>query len=70
MLSFHPSGDVKSIVGGLVDNMDKFQDWDNPLYSNIQSLKKIESQYRRPFAGRSARVHEGCRHRGQRSARQ
>ena len=43
VLSFHPSGDVKSIVGGLVDNMDKFQDWDNPLYSNIQSLKKIES---------------------------
>jgi hypothetical protein len=34
---------VKSIVGGLVDNMDKFQDWDNPLYSNIQSLKKIEA---------------------------
>jgi nucleoside-diphosphate-sugar epimerase len=43
VLSFHPSGDVKSIVGNLVDNMDKFQDWDNPLYSNIQSLKKIES---------------------------
>jgi nucleoside-diphosphate-sugar epimerase len=43
VLSFHPSGDVKSIVGGLVDNMDKFQDWDNPLYSNIQSLKKIEA---------------------------
>jgi nucleoside-diphosphate-sugar epimerase len=43
VLSFHPSGDVKSIVGNLVDNMDKFQDWDNPLYSNIQSLKKIEN---------------------------
>ena len=43
VLSFHPSGDVKSIVNGLVDNMDNFKDWDNPLYSNIQSLKKIES---------------------------
>lgn len=43
VLSFHPSGDVKSIVGGLVDNMDKFQDWDNPMYSNIESLKKLES---------------------------
>jgi len=43
VLSFHPSGDVKSIIGNLVDNMDKFQDWDNPLYSNIQSLKKIEN---------------------------
>jgi nucleoside-diphosphate-sugar epimerase len=42
VLSFHPSGDVKSIVGGLVDNMDKFQDWDNPMYSNIQALKKLE----------------------------
>lgn len=43
VLSFHPSGDVRSIVGSLVDNMEKFQDWDNPMYSNIQSLKKLES---------------------------
>jgi nucleoside-diphosphate-sugar epimerase len=43
VLSFHPSGDVKTIVGNLVDNMAKFQDWDNPAYSNIQSLKKLES---------------------------
>jgi len=43
VLSFHASGDVKSIVGSLVDNMDKFKDWDNPLYSNIQSLKKLEA---------------------------
>jgi nucleoside-diphosphate-sugar epimerase len=44
VLSFHATGDVKSIVGTLVDNMDKFQDWDNPLYSNIQSFKKLESE--------------------------
>ncbi len=43
VLSFHATGDVKSIVGSLVDNMDKFQDWDNPIYSNIQSLKKLEA---------------------------
>jgi nucleoside-diphosphate-sugar epimerase len=43
VLSFHPSGDVKTIVGTLVDNMDKFQDWDNPLYSNIQSFKNLDT---------------------------
>jgi nucleoside-diphosphate-sugar epimerase len=43
VLSFHPTGDVKSIVGTLIDNMNKFEDWDNPLYSNIQSFKKLES---------------------------
>jgi nucleoside-diphosphate-sugar epimerase len=42
VLSFHATGDVKSIVATLVDNMDKFKDWDNPLYSNIESLKKLE----------------------------
>ena len=24
--------------------MDKFQDWDNPLYSNIQAFKKLENE--------------------------
>ena len=43
VLSFHATGDVKSVVYSLVDNMDKFKDWDNPLYSNIQSLKKLEA---------------------------
>jgi nucleoside-diphosphate-sugar epimerase len=43
VLSFHPSGDIKTIIGSLVDNMEKFQDWDNPAYSNILSLKKLES---------------------------
>jgi nucleoside-diphosphate-sugar epimerase len=44
VLSFHPTEDVRSIVGSLVDNMDKFQDWDNPMYSNIQAFKKLESE--------------------------
>lgn len=43
VLSFHATGDVKSIVATLIDNMDKFQDWDNPLYSNIQTFKKLGS---------------------------
>jgi nucleoside-diphosphate-sugar epimerase len=43
VLSFHPSGNIKTIVNTLIDNMEKFKDWDNPLYSNIQSLKKLES---------------------------
>jgi nucleoside-diphosphate-sugar epimerase len=44
VLSFHSTGDVNSIVGTLVENMDKFKDWDNPLYSNIMSFKKLESE--------------------------
>src|SRR5215469_7048911 len=43
VLSFHPTQDVKSIVNTLVDNMDSFKDWDNPLYSNIQAFKMLES---------------------------
>jgi nucleoside-diphosphate-sugar epimerase len=43
MLSFHPTHDLKSIVSDLIDNMDKFRDWDNPLYSNIASFKALES---------------------------
>jgi nucleoside-diphosphate-sugar epimerase len=43
VLSFHPAEDVKSIVGNLIDNMEKYQDWDNPLYSNIASFKQLES---------------------------
>jgi nucleoside-diphosphate-sugar epimerase len=43
VLSFHPTSDVKSIVYDLVDNLKKFQDLDNPNYSNIQTFKKIDS---------------------------
>jgi len=43
VLSFHPVSGVESIVSSLIDNMDKFQDWDNPAYSNIQSFKKLEN---------------------------
>jgi nucleoside-diphosphate-sugar epimerase len=43
VLSFHPAGDVKSIVSHLIDNLDKCRDWDNPLYSNIVSFRQLES---------------------------
>jgi nucleoside-diphosphate-sugar epimerase len=41
-LSFHPGGSVKTIVNSLIDNMAKFQDWDNPAYANILCFKAIE----------------------------
>ncbi|MGB8887764.1 MAG: SDR family oxidoreductase [Candidatus Korobacteraceae bacterium] len=43
VLSFHPSGDVKSIVEDLIDKMDKYQGWDNPIYSNMESFRALES---------------------------
>jgi nucleoside-diphosphate-sugar epimerase len=48
ILSFHAAGSVKTIVANLVDNMSKFQDWDNPNYSNIQAFKKMESGMETP----------------------
>lgn len=42
VLSFHATGSVKSIVDNLIDNKEKFQDWDSPVYSNIQAFKKID----------------------------
>lgn len=43
ILSFHPTGGVKSIVWNLIDNMDKCDDWDNPLYYNIRTFKALEN---------------------------
>ena len=48
VLSFHPSGSVKSIVDNLIDHMTKFQDWDNPAYANIQCFKQIEQSIEVP----------------------
>jgi nucleoside-diphosphate-sugar epimerase len=42
-LSFHPADDLKAIVSNLIDNMDKFQDWDDPRFSNIGTFQAIES---------------------------
>ena len=44
MLSFHPNHDVKCIVKNLVENMVSFQDWDNPQYYNIETLKLLAAK--------------------------
>ncbi len=43
VLSFHPNGNVESIVQSLFENYERFRDLENPAYSNIQTFKKIES---------------------------
>jgi len=43
VLSFHPAGSVRSIIDNLIDNMDKFGDWDNPAYSNIRMFKELDN---------------------------
>ena len=48
VLSFHPTGDVKSIVDNLIENMSRFQDWDNPLYSNILTFKALDERIEVP----------------------
>jgi nucleoside-diphosphate-sugar epimerase len=43
VLSFHPTGDPRSIVGSLIDHLDQYDGWDNPLYSNIESFRALEN---------------------------
>jgi nucleoside-diphosphate-sugar epimerase len=40
-LSFKPKHDIPAILDNLIDNMDKFRDFDNPMYYNIQVFQKI-----------------------------
>lgn len=49
VLSFHPNNNVKSIIESLVQNMEKFQDWDNPLYYNILTLKGLDAKHSAAF---------------------
>jgi nucleoside-diphosphate-sugar epimerase len=42
VLSFHPQSDVRGIVRQLIKEIDKFSDWDNPEYHNIQVFRKLE----------------------------
>jgi nucleoside-diphosphate-sugar epimerase len=44
VLSFHPQSDVRGIVRELIREMDKFSDWDNPLYHNIQVFHELDSK--------------------------
>lgn len=42
VLSFHPTGNIRLIVDDLIANREKFCDWDNPLYSNIETFKMLD----------------------------
>lgn len=41
ILSFKPKHDVQAILDNLIANMDKFKDFDNPSYYNIQVFKTV-----------------------------
>jgi nucleoside-diphosphate-sugar epimerase len=43
VLSFHPAGTVRSIVENLIDNMDEYEGWDNPAYSNVECFRALET---------------------------
>jgi nucleoside-diphosphate-sugar epimerase len=43
VLSFHPQHDIRAIVRQLLNQMDRFSDWHNPLYYNIQMFRELES---------------------------
>jgi len=43
VLSFHPTSDVKSIVGTLITNREKYGNLDNPQYSNIECFRSLEN---------------------------
>jgi nucleoside-diphosphate-sugar epimerase len=45
VLSFHPENDVGSIVASLIENRSKFEDWDNPLYYNVEAFKQLETLF-------------------------
>lgn len=40
-LSFKPKHDVTAILNNLIENLDKFKDFENPNYYNIRVFKKI-----------------------------
>ncbi len=44
VLSFHPKNDVETIIEDLVVNREKFSDFDNPNYYNIQVFKNISKK--------------------------
>lgn len=53
VLSFHPRDDVRSIVRHLIKQMDKFSDWDNPAYYNIQMFQSFENGVNAPTLAKS-----------------
>jgi len=43
ILSFHPRHDVRSVVRHLIKYMDRFSDWDNPDYYNVEVFRSLEN---------------------------
>jgi nucleoside-diphosphate-sugar epimerase len=43
VLSFHPTGGIKSIVNNLIDHLDEYEGLDNPKYSNIECFRALEA---------------------------
>ena len=56
VLSFHPQHDVRGIVRQLIREANKFSDWMNPAYYNIQVLRGIENGMTHPTVSRLAAV--------------
>jgi nucleoside-diphosphate-sugar epimerase len=48
VLSFHPQHNVQSIVRELSENIDKFRDFENPAYYNIQVFRNLDRAGARP----------------------
>ena len=46
VLSFHPQHDVKSIVANLIEHRTRFDDWDNPVYYNLQAFKNLAGPWK------------------------
>lgn len=44
ILSFHPKNDVETIIQDLVENLDKFGDFTNPNFYNIQVFKALSAK--------------------------
>lgn len=42
-LSFKPAHDIRSIVHELAEHRESFADFDNPLYSNIATFRKVDA---------------------------
>jgi nucleoside-diphosphate-sugar epimerase len=56
VLSFHPQHDVQSIVGHLIKHKDKFSDWDNPAYYNLQTFRQLENGIHGPAFAKAVGV--------------
>jgi len=50
VLSFHPQHGVRKIVQNLIEHMDQFSDWDNPLYYNIETFRLLDSNSKATLA--------------------